>query len=279
VDPNASESRGSGRHGKPCLKPFPLPIYDEASHQRFVETGKRPEARCRTKCANCVRIGEREWITSFAEEHGVSRGWVGYMVLNISTEDLTPEETYWLLKRCYDLFMKRLRAKYKGRAWKSLATRWEGGDTGRFPHINVVLFGWRYVPKKILHAIWGDVTLEVTGKRATADHIGAVGPKDLGRIGWYTFKEQLTGLSKYTWKEGRPSWMPHRRRMWTKTPGSLVRAWPKQRGSTSRSGSATRGQPEVEAARDQLMRSVLGLTTDATVSSLAEMRGPPQLFD
>jgi len=202
---------------------------------------------------------------------------VGYMVLTISTTGLTDVEVYEHLSRCYDLFIKRLRSRFPDK-WKTIAKRYEAGETGHFPHLNVVFFGWAFIPKKALHAMWGDVTYQETGTRARALRISGLGYKEAGRLGYYTFKEQLTGLSKYTWKEGRPVWLPKRRRMWSKSPRSLVRSWPQQRRGPSPLAAAARGQTAVEATLDRMMRSALGLETEAAVSSLGDMRGPPTLF-
>ena len=156
---------------------------------------------------------------------------MGYLVLSVSTDGHTPAETYELLKRCYVLFVKRLRARYP-RKWRKLLWRVEASETGRFPHLNVVLFGWKYVPKTVIHRIWGDVTAEVTGKRATAARVSGLSAKEAGRLAHYAFKEAVTGLSSYLWKEGRPVWLPKGRRMWAKSPGLEVYAWPTQRRTT-----------------------------------------------
>lgn len=276
METDRRDSKASRGHGEPCRHPFRLPVYDRATHERFAATGERPIARCRW-CSSCVRISEREWVRSIHEEAARSGGgFVGYMVLSISTNGLTDVEVYERLVRCRTLFLKRLRSRYP-RKWKSLLWRLEAGESGHFPHLNVVLFGWRYVPKRTLHSMWGDVTELVTGTRASADRIAAVGYQDVGRLSRYTFKEALTGLAAYTWKEGRPVWLPKRRRLWAKSPGSCVSAWPKQRRTTATVADASRGQQAFDGSRALQVRELLGLAMSAAVPLLADLPPPLQL--
>ena len=223
---------GDGEHSRPtgrqssCRRPFLLPVTDEASHTVFAHTGQRPIARCRW-CASCIRIAEREWIASIDEAARSTGGYTGYLVLSISRRTFDrPEDGFILLYRCFDLFMKRLR--HIG-SWRGYVKRLEAGSRSDFPHLNVLFFGWKFLHKATIHRVWSDVTLEVTGVAARCDRISAVSMHDLGRLSRYTFKEALTGVSSYTWKEGRPMWLPKHRRMWSKSKRCGVRAWPARR--------------------------------------------------
>lgn len=268
------ESYGDSRAGdRRCRHPFRLPIYDQASHERFLRDGVRPSARCRW-CKSCVRIAEREWVRSIQSEAERWRGYVGYMVLSISTKGRTDGDVYEDLVRCRTLFVKRLRSRYPNH-WRHLVWRLEAGENGHFPHLNVLFFGWRYIRKESLHELWSAVTLEVTGTAARADRISAVGWQESGRMGRYVFKEALTGLSRYTWKEGRPIWLPKRRRLWAKSPGSDVSAWPKQRAAAFRPDDSSRGQPVLDGSRSPGLREALGLAMTPARLHLADDLSPP----
>jgi len=121
----------------------------------------------------------------------------------------------------------------------------------------------------------GDDVVDLVGEGLVADVAdAAVSAEDAGRLGRYTFKEQLTGLAHYVWKEGRPMWLPKGRRMWSKSPRLGVYAWPsKRRGARTLDGGGATISSIVGAAIGPPMRPMF---LSEGPRGQGRLRGPPE---